>query len=106
MIQDVPAGDDYFLLFLNSTSGTMFASSQKFSIGATANARATTNPNVPTVTVSGSPNPTAVFATTFPPNANGVAVPGWRALEGAAPQMLGLLSVTAMCVLGGAITLL
>ena len=74
--------------------------------GATENASATTDPSVPTVTVSGAPNPTAVFATTFPPNANGVAAPGWRALEHARPQLLALACATAMCLLGGAVTLL
>ena len=32
LVQDVPSGDDYYLLFLNSTSGVMFTSSSKFAI--------------------------------------------------------------------------
>ena len=84
----------------------MYASSAKFSIGSTANATATTDASAATVTVSGGPNPTDVFATTFPPNANGVARPGWRALEGTAPQLLGLASATAAALLAGAWTLL
>ncbi|GJE97022.1 hypothetical protein PsYK624_132320 [Phanerochaete sordida] len=105
-LQDIPPADDYYLLFLNSTSGNMFATSTKFSIGSQANTSATTDSSVATVTVSGSPNPTAVFATTFPPNANGVLAPGWRALDGTFPQLLALLGTLVMCVLGGALTLL
>lgn len=105
-VQDLPPANDYYLLFLNSTSGNMFASSQQFSIGSTANSSATTNPNVPTVTVSGAPNPTDVFATTFPPNSNGVARPGWQAFQGAGPQMIALASALMACLLGGAVTLL
>ena len=68
--------NDYYLLLLNSTSGKMFPSSAQFIIGSTTNFRATTNTSAPTVTVSGGLNPTDVFATTLPPNANGVAQPG------------------------------
>jgi len=74
MIQNVPAGDDYFLIFLNSTHGIMYATSHRFTILAP-NASPTSTPpspapNVPTVTVSGSPNPAQQFATTFPALAN------------------------------------
>jgi hypothetical protein len=69
-LQDVPAGDDYFLIFINSTHGVLHSTSSRFTIlspsatpsGTTANPAA----GVPTVTVSGSPNPTQQFATTFP----------------------------------------
>jgi len=105
-LQNIPPADDYYLLFLNSTSGNMFATSAKFSIGSTANSSAATASGAATVTVSGTPNPTAVFATTFPPNANGVAMPGWRAIEGSLPQLLALVGAMVMCLLGGAMTLL
>ncbi|KAJ7702465.1 hypothetical protein B0H17DRAFT_1044413 [Mycena rosella] len=68
LLQDVPPGDDYFLLFINSTHGVMHATSPRFSIlatGATSNSSAATNAKAPTVTVSGAPNPTQAFATTF-----------------------------------------
>lgn len=70
MLTDVPPGDDYFLIFLNSTHGVMHATSHRFTILA-ANSSPTSSPpspdaSVPTVTVSGSPNPTHQFATTFP----------------------------------------
>ncbi|KAJ3758490.1 hypothetical protein EV360DRAFT_94621 [Lentinula raphanica] len=68
-LQDVPAADDYFLLFLNSTPGIMYATSSRFTIldsSTSANAsQPSTNPSAATVTVSGSPNPTQLFATTF-----------------------------------------
>ncbi|KAI0683018.1 hypothetical protein BC835DRAFT_1423695 [Cytidiella melzeri] len=105
-IQDLPVADDYYLLFLNSTSGNMFGSSAKFSIGSSANGTTSADPSVPTVTVSGAPNPTMPFATTFPATANGVAMPGWRALEGSLPQMLAMLSVVILSLLGGAWTVL
>ena len=105
-IQDLPPADDYYLLFLNSTIGTMYATSPRFSIGDSSNGTQTTNPSLPTVTVSGGPNPTNVFATTFPASANGVAVPGWRAVQGSMPQIIALCSVITLCLLGGAWTVL
>lgn len=105
-IQDLPAADDYYLLFLNSTIGTMYGTSPKFSVGATANGTVSADSSAPTVSVSGAPNPTAVFATTFPALANGVAAPGWKAVEGTMPQILALLSVMTFCLLGGAWTVL
>ena len=105
-LQDIPDGDDYYLLFLNSTHGIMYGSSLQFSIATTGNgSNPSPNPTVSTVTVSGSPNPTAVFATTFPPSANGVAAPGWRLIEQSSMQIVAMLSVL-LCVLGGAWTVL
>ncbi|KAI0369542.1 hypothetical protein BV20DRAFT_946060, partial [Pilatotrama ljubarskyi] len=105
-LQDIPAGDDYYLLFLNSTHGVMYASSQRFAIGDANNGTAASPANAPTVTVSGGPNPTAVFATTFPPSANGVSAPGWKALEGASRPLIGVASAMLVCALGGAWTVL
>ncbi|KAH9851209.1 hypothetical protein C2E23DRAFT_860685 [Lenzites betulinus] len=106
-IQDVPTATDYFLLFVNSTNGIMYASSQQFAISNTANG--TTPAPVAgsaTVTVSGGPNPTAVFATTFPASANGVGLPAWKAAEGARRQLAAVGCVMALCALGGAWTVL
>ena len=50
----------------------MYANSQKFSIAATGNATVKPLPSQPTVTVSGGPNPTAQFATTFALASNGI----------------------------------
>ncbi|KAI0659490.1 hypothetical protein C8Q70DRAFT_915027 [Cubamyces menziesii] len=108
LIQDIPAADDYYLLFLNSTHGVMYASSQRFSIVDANNGSAPASPaaGAPTVTVSGGPNPTAVFATTFPPSANGVGAPAWRAVEGAHMQLVAVASAVVFCMLGGAWTVL
>ncbi len=105
-IQDLPQADDYYIIFLNSTSGNMFGSSSKFSIGSSANGTTTTNPAVATVTVSGAPNPTVPFATTFPAAANGVALPGWQSLQSTLPHMFAILGVVIMCLVGGAWTVL
>ncbi|KAF9034320.1 hypothetical protein BJ165DRAFT_674347 [Panaeolus papilionaceus] len=70
-LSDVPPGDDYYLIFINSTHGIMHTTSEKFTIlapGATPSSPSTVKlaSNAPTVTVQGGPNPTAFFATTFP----------------------------------------
>ncbi|PIL25687.1 hypothetical protein GSI_11437 [Ganoderma sinense ZZ0214-1] len=105
-LRDVPAGDDYYLLFINSTHGVMYAASQRFAIADTGNGSVPSPASAATVTVSGGPNPTAGFATTFPAAANGVAAPGWRAVEGARTQLGLMAGVVAACVLGGAIAVL
>jgi len=69
-LQDVPAGNDYFLIFINSTHGVLHTTSSLFTILPASSTPSGTTPNpaagVPTVTVSGGPNPTQQFATTFP----------------------------------------
>lgn len=64
-----PAGDDYFLIFLNSTTGITYQTSSRFTIlplGSTPSTPQTdADPNVPTVTIDGGPNPTKGFATTM-----------------------------------------
>jgi hypothetical protein len=75
LLQDVPAGEDYFLIFINSTHGILHATSPMFTILAAGATTSTTPPSpakdVPTVTISGSPNPAQQFATTFPAIASG-----------------------------------
>ncbi|KAI0820147.1 hypothetical protein BC628DRAFT_1331131 [Trametes gibbosa] len=106
-IQDIPTADDYYLLFVNSTNGVMYSSSQQFSIADSANGTAASPiASAATVTVSGGPNPTAVFATTFPPSANGIGLPAWKAVEGARRQLAAVGCVMVMCALGGAWTVL
>jgi hypothetical protein len=85
LLQDVPAGNDYFLIFINSTHGVLHATSPMFTVLA-ANATASTTPpspanGVPTVTISGSPNPTQQFATTFPAIASGALGSVFRAAQ-------------------------
>ncbi|KAH9477183.1 hypothetical protein JR316_0011101 [Psilocybe cubensis] len=75
-LQDFPAGDDYFLIFINSTHGVMHTTSSRFTIlDASSTPTDTSRPSpatgIPTVTLSGSPNPTLPFATTFPAIASG-----------------------------------
>ncbi|KAK7033941.1 hypothetical protein VNI00_012568 [Paramarasmius palmivorus] len=68
-LDNVPPGDDYFLLFLNSTPGTVYTTSQRFSIlssSAQGIYPLPPIPNVPTITISGAPDPTKAWATTFP----------------------------------------
>jgi hypothetical protein len=106
-LQDVPPADDYFLLFLNSTHGIMYATSSRFSIQAAsapapANAsQASPDKSAPTVTVSGAPNPTKAFTTTFPPSANGVRA-AWD--DAWSRQLLCLVSTLAACLVGAAWT--
>ncbi|KAF5376643.1 hypothetical protein D9615_007874 [Tricholomella constricta] len=96
LLQDVPPGDDYFLIFINSTHGVMHATSPRFTVAApgAASSRKSQLPPVPTaetVTVSGSPNPTRGFATTLAVLGNGVRG-GW----GSASQAWGLGSVLVL----------
>ncbi|KIK06341.1 hypothetical protein K443DRAFT_674326 [Laccaria amethystina LaAM-08-1] len=105
-LQDVPAGDDYFLIFINSTHGVMYASSSRFTILAASSTPTSPAPSpdakVSTVAVSGGPNPTAQFATTFPAIASAAAVRWEVGME----HLAGLLSVTIGVVFGATWTLL
>ncbi|KAK0197981.1 hypothetical protein F5146DRAFT_1017709 [Armillaria mellea] len=77
-LQDIPTGDDYFLIFLNSTLGLTHCVSSRFAIAnatdvtSSASPSATPVSSIPTVTVSGSPNPTKGFATTFASKASSI----------------------------------
>ncbi|KAJ7231457.1 hypothetical protein B0H12DRAFT_1077148 [Mycena haematopus] len=77
LLQDVPPGDDYYLLFINSTCGTLYATSPPFSVlpagASSTNGSTATNSKAATVTVSGAPNPTQTFATTFALVTNGAS---------------------------------
>jgi hypothetical protein len=101
MLQNVPAGDDYFLIFLNSTHGIMYATSPRFSILA-ANASPSSTPpspaaDAPTITISGSPNPTQQFATTFPALISGA----WKTSVGVGtPQLLAITMTIVGCMFG------
>ena len=105
-LQDVPAADDYYLLFLNSTSGVMFTSSSKFARDSSSNATATSpDPEAPTVTISDEPDPLKSFVTTFPANANGMesGKMGW---QGVRMQVLAAVVSVVMCVVGGVVSVL
>lgn len=108
-LQDVPAGDDYYLLFINSTHGGMHAISPRFTIlsaGSTANASDAAEAAVGTATtlsISGGPNPTAVFLTTFSAIA-GSAPP--KLLSGLGGGVLGLMLTATVGVVGAVCVLL
>jgi len=101
VLNSVPPGDDYFILFLNSTHGGMYANSPKFSI-VDSGGNSTVKPisSKPTVSVNGGPNPTAQFATTFALASSGIRL--WH------PSPATLLSVGMMslALLAGAAAVL
>ncbi|KAF8523837.1 hypothetical protein JB92DRAFT_2806819 [Gautieria morchelliformis] len=99
-LTDVPAGDDYFLLFINSTHGLMYSMSPRFSIlpaGQTASNASSNQPPaankgqqlLATVTLSGAPNPTNTFAYTFAPTAG--ARKAWS-MGGAGAAIIGVVA--------------
>lgn len=103
LIQDIQPGDDYFLIFMNSTHGVMHATSPRFTIlasgGNPTNKGLTPDSAVPTVTVSGPPHPTKAFATTFPALAHSGAV-------GIVPgsfELVMMLLATLTCVAAGGV---
>lgn len=103
-IQDIQPGDDYFLIFMNSTHGVMHATSPRFSVlaagGNPSNKGSSPNDAVPTVTVSGAPDPTKAFVTTFPAIANGNVVGGWRGVPGLA-ELSMMVFATLVCMAVG-----
>jgi len=107
-LQDVPAADDYFLLFINSTHGIMYSTSPQFTILDASNttSRNASQPSpdssAPTVTVSGSPNPTNAFATTFPAVSNGVKA-AWDTAS--VSQVVSLTCALTACMMGAAWTI-
>jgi len=102
-IENVPPGDDYFFLFINSTIGQMYAISSTFSIVAADTTPSVTPPSpvdgVPTVTVSGTPVPTPLFATTFP------TLPSGAVALFTSNQINALLLMLLSCAFGASLTL-
>jgi hypothetical protein len=101
-LNNVPADDQWFFLLINSTHGGLYANSQSFSIVSATTSNNSTGQHLaskPTVTVSGGPNPTAQFATTFPATSG---VRAWR------PTPTALLSacLMAFALLAGAAAVL
>lgn len=101
ILQDVPAGDDYFLFCRNSASGITHSVSSRFSVtDANATGSNPSSASAPTVTVSGTPNPFSQFAQTFGPGAtSGVPQSGWA---GTRNQLMAI-SVTMGAVLVGSV---
>ncbi|KII85901.1 hypothetical protein PLICRDRAFT_178208 [Plicaturopsis crispa FD-325 SS-3] len=102
LLQDVPAADDYFLLFLNVTHGAMYSISPKFTIvSSSSSASSTPSPTSgATVTVSGGPDPTKLFATTFPATSGSI-----RVIGGWSRKATGAAAILGGCLLGGILTL-
>lgn len=108
-LQDVPAADDYYLLFINATHGGMYAISPRFTIldaGATVDSSASASAPVSsasTISVSGGPNPTARFVQTFPVISGALA---WRLDASAQMSMWGVAGAAVAAVAGAAWTVL
>ncbi|KAF9028362.1 hypothetical protein BDZ89DRAFT_951466 [Hymenopellis radicata] len=104
-LEDVPTGDDYFVVLLNSSHGVVHTLSPRFSIvnasdaTTTASASATTDTSLATFTISGSPDPTRDFATTFASEASTVLLRIGRG------HVLGGVGVVVGLVIGAALTL-
>ena len=93
--QDLPEGDDYYMIFSNTTHGIVYGISPAFSIVNSTAQLTSANATVagpmsgqatgygangakgpiPTVTVSGAPNPTKTFLATFSALATSAALP-------------------------------
>jgi hypothetical protein len=73
-LESIPAGSDYFAVFLNSTHGGTYATSQMFSVldSGTSNSSSPPISSKPTVTISGAPNPTGLFVATYTATSGGV----------------------------------
>ncbi|KAK7439521.1 hypothetical protein VKT23_017450 [Stygiomarasmius scandens] len=105
---DIPPADDYFVLFLNSTIGTIFSTSDRFSIlsssssadSSSSSSSPTPNSAAATVTISGTPNPTKAFVTTFPAS-NGAL----RPLVELSGSLVGLGTVLASTMVAAVWTL-
>ena len=102
----MPTGDDYYLLFIDSEYGILYGSSPRFAVAAAGNGTTpTAAAGAATVTISGGPNPTVGFATTFPASANGGAPRAFGAAQ-MQTQLLALACSALLCLLGGAWTVL
>ena len=105
---NVPPGDDYFLLFVNSTHGLMYATSNRFTILAPSTSPNSSQPSAvgtsPTITVNGGPDPTKLFGTTFPPDPNAEksgARGGMRSGHG----WFGIVVATVVCALSASLVM-
>jgi hypothetical protein len=104
-LNDVPPGDDYFLLLFNSTHGGMYATSERFTVlsssASPSSALASAATGVTTVTVSGAPDPTKLFATTLAGVPDGGVSPRFGASGTSVHALLAaLFTVLIGCVFG------
>jgi len=107
LMQDVPEGDDYFVVCLNSVSGVIYSVSSRFSITNSSVQNPYPDSSVPTVTISGAPSPTSNFATTLGPPVNGARSLLFSAQSLPNSPVFGFEGVLVLCAvfLGGAMTL-
>jgi len=107
LLNDVPPGNDYYLVFLNVTHGLVYSISEKFTIlpststSANSSAQVAPNPTKPTVTITSGPGPLQTFEATFGPQAAGA-----RSVTGSLADGRGvalMLSALAASILGGAL---
>lgn len=104
-LQSIDPGDDYFVIFLNASTGMILSLSDKFTIIAADDVDQDSNVgpanSKPSVTIEGSPNPTKTWAFTFGALSGARSsfrmLPGLVMLQGAI--FLVLISVFSSCIL-------
>ncbi|KAG8213572.1 hypothetical protein J3R82DRAFT_10228 [Butyriboletus roseoflavus] len=76
LLEDVPPGDDYFILCFNSSDSVVYSVSSRFTITDSSSAQSNPSPDAsaPTVTISGGPNPLNSFAANLAVATNGAIV--------------------------------
>jgi len=105
LLGEVPPGDDYYLIFLNVTHGLVYSISDQFTIlpadtsSANSSAQIAPDASKPTVTVTGAPGPTMLFAATYGPQAAG-ATALWGGLSDGRTTMT-LASALAISLVAG-----
>lgn len=108
LLEDVPEGDDYFVICLDSRLSFIYAISDRFTItNASAAQNPSPDPSAPTVTISGAPDPLKPFATTLGPSLNDGSSLIFGARGSPNPRVLGFGGILVLCAvfLGGVITL-
>ncbi|KAH9941390.1 hypothetical protein B0H21DRAFT_780171 [Amylocystis lapponica] len=104
-ISGIPTGDDYVIMFVNSSPGYLYTNSAVFAIANSTNSSSPSpDPSAPTVSLTATPNPTAAWATTFPASTNGVL--SWRLAEGSHAQAVSIFATMAVCIFAGVLVVL
>lgn len=86
------------MLFINSTTGVLYGNSYAFSIVDSSTNASTPklDSSKPTVSVAGSPDPTAAFATTFPATNSGI-----KAMSVLGSNVVGAVGLTVVGLVSG-----
>lgn len=70
-IQDLPTADDYYVIFMNMSTGITYSLSNRFAVtNSSSEANGKGASNVPTASIEGAPSPTETWALTFDANAH------------------------------------